>query len=107
MEQTRRVGKFTRDESSRGRGTRLNIRLSMEKQAYIHGWGGRNVEEIHKNTRGTTKPGQTRGRKAMNKHTDLPNLWGGREELVRQQERIHSILLEGITAQGLIGQPNR
>jgi len=104
MKQTRRVGKFTRDEPSRGRGTRLNIRLSMEKQAYMG--RGRNVEGIHKNTRGIKRPGQARGKKTMNKHTDLPNLWGGREEFVWQQERIHSILLEGITAQGLIRQPN-
>jgi len=68
---------------------------------------GRNVEGIHKNTRRKARPDQARGRKTTNEHTDLPNLGGGREKLVWQQECIHSILLEGVPAEGLIGQPNR
>ena len=59
---------------------------------------GHSVKGIHKNTRGVAKLGQTKGRKATDENTDLPNLWGGWEELVWQQECIHSILLEGITA---------
>jgi len=101
---TLRVGEFTRGEPSR-RGTRLAIRLGMKKKAYMG--RGHSVGRIHKNTRGITKPGEVIGWKTTNEHTDLPNLRGGGEELVRQQERIHSVLLEGITAQCLIGQPNR
>jgi len=51
-------GKVTRSEPSRGRGTRLGVRLGMEKQAYMD--TGHSVEGIHKNTRGVAEAGQER-----------------------------------------------
>jgi len=48
------VRQIYQGERGRGRGTRLSIRLGMEKRAYMD--RGHSVEEIHKNTRGIDRP---------------------------------------------------
>lgn len=66
--------------TGRRKGSRVTIRLGMGKQAYIG--GGYNSEGIHKNTRRIAGAGHAVRGLRMDT-TSLPNLWSGREELVR------------------------
>ena len=97
---TLKLGKLTSGEPSGGRETRLNIRLGAEGQAYMD---RDSAKRIHKNTRRIAQNlADRRGGRLQINMRDLPDLRRGREEFVWQEERIHSILLEGIAAQRLI-----
>lgn len=71
---TLKVGEFTRGEPSRGRGTRLTVRLGMKKRAYMG--KGHSVGRIHKNTRGIAKPGQVIEWKITNEHKWIYQICG-------------------------------